>query len=57
MRPSAPRSGDDAATAGRAQLFLSARTVQYHLGNIFATLGISSRSQLDRVLPGERAAV
>ena len=31
--------------------------VQYHLGNIFAKLGISSRSQPGRVLPGERAAV
>jgi hypothetical protein len=27
-----------------------------HLSNIFAKLGISLRSQLDRVLPGERAA-
>jgi DNA-binding NarL/FixJ family response regulator len=39
--------------AGR--LFISSRTVQYHLSSAFSKLGISSRGQLYRVLPADAA--
>jgi DNA-binding NarL/FixJ family response regulator len=35
-----------------ARLFISPRTVQYHLAKVLGKLGIRSRTQLHKVLPG-----
>jgi DNA-binding CsgD family transcriptional regulator len=39
-----------------ARLFISPRTVEYHLHKVFAKLNIRSRVELDRALPPEPAA-
>jgi DNA-binding CsgD family transcriptional regulator len=38
-----------------AQLYVSPKTVEYHLRKIFAKLGIASRTELIRLGFGERA--
>jgi len=39
-----------------ARLFISPRTVEYHMHKVFTKLGIRSRSQLEQALPAESGA-
>jgi DNA-binding CsgD family transcriptional regulator len=49
------REGETNSEIG-AQLFISPRTVEYHLHKVFAKLGISSRKDLRRALPAAEDA-
>jgi DNA-binding CsgD family transcriptional regulator len=48
------RAGNSNQQIG-AQLFLSPRTVEYHLHKVFRKINITSRSQLARALPADVA--
>jgi hypothetical protein len=52
VRPGISSAGPTRSSTPAA-LFISPATVAYHLGKVFAKLGISSRGELARVLPAQ----
>ena len=40
-----------------AELFITPKAVEYHLGNIYAKFGVKGRHQLRRLLSGSRHPV
>jgi hypothetical protein len=45
-----------AVVTGSASMLAEAHPRQYHLRKVFLKLGISSRAELDRILPGDPVA-
>jgi DNA-binding CsgD family transcriptional regulator len=56
LSPCLPSLGEQMSGQIAAQLFLSTRTVEWHLSKVFTKLEISSRRQLQQALPDRASA-